>query len=37
MSGAGWDDLILWLTYKGAKAMIPFDAAPLPEAKPNQK
>ena len=26
--GAGHDDLILWLAYKEAKAMIQFDAAP---------
>jgi tetratricopeptide (TPR) repeat protein len=31
------DDLILWLAYKEAKAMIQFDAAPLPKAKPDQK
>ena len=26
--GAGHDDLIMWLAYKEAKAMIPFDATP---------
>jgi hypothetical protein len=31
------DDLIVWMAYKEAKAMIQFDAAPLLEAKPNQK
>jgi hypothetical protein len=35
--GAGWDDLIQWLAYKEGKAIIQFDAAPQPEAKPNQK
>jgi tetratricopeptide (TPR) repeat protein len=35
--GASHDDLILWLAYKEAKAMIKFDAAPRPEAKPDQK
>jgi hypothetical protein len=34
---ASADDLILWLAYKEAKAVIQFDAAPLPEAKPDQK
>jgi tetratricopeptide (TPR) repeat protein len=28
-----WNDLILWLAYKEAKAMIKFDAAPSPEKK----
>jgi serine/threonine protein kinase/Flp pilus assembly protein TadD len=31
------DDLILWLAYKEAKAMIQFDAAPRPEAQRSQK
>ena len=35
--GATPDDLILWLTYKEAKALTGFDAAPRPEAKPNPK
>lgn len=30
------DDLILWLAYKEAKALIQRDAPP-PEAKPNEK
>ena len=30
------DDLILWLAYKEAKALIKFDEAPPPEAKANQ-
>jgi hypothetical protein len=28
-----YDDLILWLAYKEAKAMLKFDAAPSPEKK----
>jgi hypothetical protein len=35
--GASADDLILWLAYKEAKALIQFDAAPPPEAKRGQK
>jgi len=35
--GASPDDLILWLAYKEAKALIQFDSAPPPEAKPDQK
>jgi WD40 repeat protein len=31
--GADADDLILWLAYKEAKAMLKFDAAPSPEKK----
>jgi hypothetical protein len=31
------DDLILWLAYKEAKAMIKFDAAPAPPTVPNGK
>jgi tetratricopeptide (TPR) repeat protein len=34
---AGHDDLMQWLAYKEAKAMIQFDAAAVPEAKSNQK
>ena len=30
------DDLVVWLGYKEAKAMIKFDEAPPPEAKGNQ-
>jgi hypothetical protein len=29
-SGANWDDLILWLAYKEAKALLKFDATPPP-------
>jgi hypothetical protein len=29
---AGHDDLILWLAYKEAKALIQFDAAPAPSS-----
>jgi hypothetical protein len=32
-NGAGWDDLILWLAYKEAKAMIQFDPAPPAKAE----
>jgi hypothetical protein len=35
--GATADDLILWLAYREARALIGFDAAPRPEAKPNPK
>jgi hypothetical protein len=35
--GANHDDLIVWLAYKEAKAMIQLDAAPRPEAKRSQK
>ena len=35
--GAGQDDLILWLAYKEAKAMIQFDAAPAASKKPDGK
>jgi hypothetical protein len=31
--GASPDDLMLWLAYKEAKALIQFDAAPPPEKK----
>ena len=34
---ASLDDLILWLAYKEAKAMIKFDAAPATPATPNGK
>jgi hypothetical protein len=32
-----WDDLILWLAYKEAKALIQFDAAPPPKAENDRK
>jgi hypothetical protein len=32
-----WDDLILWLAYKEAKAMIQFDAASPPKAGNDKK
>jgi hypothetical protein len=35
--GTTSEDLTLWLAYKEAKALIGFDAAPRPEAKPNPK
>jgi WD40 repeat protein/tetratricopeptide (TPR) repeat protein len=35
--GAYYDDLILWLAYKEAKAMIQFDAAPPAKAEKDQK
>jgi RNA polymerase sigma factor (TIGR02999 family) len=35
--GAHYDDLIWWLAYREAKALIGFDAAHRPEAKPNQE
>ena len=35
--GADHDDLILWLAYKEAKAMIKFDAAPAAPAPPDAK
>jgi WD40 repeat protein len=35
VNGADWDDLILWLAYKEAKALIAFDAAPA--APPQEK
>jgi hypothetical protein len=37
VNGAYWDDLILWLAYKEAKAMIQFDAAPPPKGKADKK
>jgi hypothetical protein len=36
-NGAYYDDLILWLAYKEAKAMIQFDAAPATLATPDGK
>ena len=35
--GAGHDDLILWLAYKAAKAMVMFDADPLSKAESDKK
>ena len=35
--GAYYDTLILWLAYKEAKAMIPFDAAPAAPGTPDGK
>jgi hypothetical protein len=35
--GASLDDLLLWLAYKEAKAMIQLEAAPRQQPKPNQK
>jgi tetratricopeptide (TPR) repeat protein len=37
VSDAYWDDLILWLAYKEAKALIGFDAAPAAPATPDGK
>jgi tetratricopeptide (TPR) repeat protein len=34
---ASADDLILWLAYKEAKALIPFDSAPPPKAETEKK
>jgi tetratricopeptide (TPR) repeat protein len=36
-NGAYWDDLILWLAYKEAKAMLEFDAAPRPKAENDKR
>jgi tetratricopeptide (TPR) repeat protein len=36
-SASGHDDLILWLAYKEAKALIKFEAAPPPKAKSDKK
>jgi hypothetical protein len=36
-NNATHDDLILWLAYKEAKAMIHFDAAPPPKAGNDKK
>ena len=35
LGGAGHDDLITWLAYKEAKAMIEFDATPAARAQPH--
>jgi hypothetical protein len=35
--GAYFDTLIMWLAYKEAKAMIPFDAAPAAPETPDRK
>jgi hypothetical protein len=35
--GASPDDLILWLAYKEAKAMIKFDSAPPPKVANDKK
>jgi hypothetical protein len=35
--GADHDDLIMWLAYKDAKAMIPFDATRAAAAQPRTK
>ena len=35
--GADHDDLILWLAYKEAKALIGFDAPPAAAGKPDGK
>jgi hypothetical protein len=37
INGANHDDLMLWLAYKEAKAVIRFDTAARPEAKSGQK
>ena len=37
LGGAGHDDLIMWLAYKEAKAMIQFDATPAAPAQPHTK
>ena len=37
LGGADHDDLIMWLAYKEAKAMIQFDATPAAPAKPQTK
>jgi hypothetical protein len=37
LGGADHDDLILWLAYKEAKAMIPFDATRAAPAQPHPK
>ena len=36
-NGANRNDLILWLAYKEAKALIQFDAAPPPKAEKDKK
>ena len=35
--GTNHDNLIVWMAYKEAKAMIPFDAAPAAPATPERK
>ena len=37
LGGADHDDLIMWLAYKEAKAMIQFDATPAAPAQPHTK
>jgi hypothetical protein len=37
LGGANADELIMWLAYKEAKAMIQFDATPAAEAQPHTK
>ena len=37
LGGADPDDLIMWLAYKEAKAMIQFDATPAAPAQPHTK
>jgi eukaryotic-like serine/threonine-protein kinase len=37
LGGADEDDLIMWLAYKEAKAMIPFEATPAAPAQPPTK
>ena len=37
LGGANHDDLIMWLAYKEAKAMIQFDATPAAPAQPHTK
>ena len=37
LGGADTDDLIMWLAYKEAKAMIQFDATPAARAQPQTK
>jgi hypothetical protein len=37
LGGADHNDLIMWLAYKEAKAMIPFDATSAAPAQPHTK
>ena len=37
LGGADHNDLIMWLAYKEAKAMIPIDATPAAPAQPHTK
>ncbi len=37
LGGGGHDDLVMWLAYKEAKAMIQFDATPSGAACPDTK